>query len=142
MSGSSFTVAISIRSLTLFSRTRFSVCLIEGPPCRRGIRAEVFTRDELVLITPPDFEFGYLSRDQLRASNLLMREQGSGSRRVVEAALKKAGIKLKCFKSFMDLDSTEAIKSAVQAGLGIGLVLRWAIFKELELRYSRCSRPK
>jgi len=71
-----------------------------------------------------------------------MREQSSGSRRVVEAALKKAGIKLKCFKSFMDLDSTEAIKSAVQAGLGIGLVLRWAIFKELELRYSRCSRPK
>ena len=33
----------------------------------------------------------------------------------------------------MDLDSTEAIKSAVEAGLGIGFVSRWAISKELEL---------
>ena len=34
----------------------------------------------------------------------------------------------------MDLDSTEAIKSVVEAGLGIGNVSRWAISKELELR--------
>jgi DNA-binding transcriptional LysR family regulator len=33
----------------------------------------------------------------------------------------------------MDLDSTEAIKSAVEVGLGIGFVSRWAISKELEL---------
>ena len=33
----------------------------------------------------------------------------------------------------MDLDSTETIKSAVEAGLGIGFVSRWAISKELEL---------
>jgi LysR family transcriptional regulator, transcriptional activator of the cysJI operon len=37
----------------------------------------------------------------------------------------------------MDLDSTEAIKSAVEAGLGIGFVSRWAISKELELRALR-----
>jgi DNA-binding transcriptional LysR family regulator len=33
----------------------------------------------------------------------------------------------------MDLDSTEAIKSAVEAGLGLGFVSRWAISKEMEL---------
>jgi DNA-binding transcriptional LysR family regulator len=33
----------------------------------------------------------------------------------------------------MDFDSTEAIKSAVEAGLGVGFVSRWAISKELEL---------
>jgi DNA-binding transcriptional LysR family regulator len=48
--------------------------------------------------------------------------------------LEKAGIKLKAFKSVMDLDSTEAIKSAVEAGLGVGFASRWAISKELELR--------
>jgi DNA-binding transcriptional LysR family regulator len=63
-----------------------------------------------------------------------MREQGSGSRHVVEGALKKAGGALKSFKKVMDLDSSEAIKSAVEAGLGIGFVSRWAIYKELELR--------
>jgi DNA-binding transcriptional LysR family regulator len=33
----------------------------------------------------------------------------------------------------MELDSTEAIKSAVEAGLGVGFVSRWAIAKDLRL---------
>jgi DNA-binding transcriptional LysR family regulator len=48
-------------------------------------------------------------------------------------ALENAGLKLKSFKNVMNLDSTEAIKSAVEVGLGIGFVSRWAISKELEL---------
>ena len=110
-----------------------SIGLIEGPARDRGIRAEPFMQDELVLITSPAFESDRMSRDQLLASNLLMREHGSGSRRVVELALEKAGFKLKSFRHVMDLDSTEAIKSAVEAGLGIGFVSRWSISKELEL---------
>ncbi len=62
-----------------------------------------------------------------------MREQGSGSRQVVESALSKAGIKLKSVARIIDLDSTEAIKSAVEVGLGVGFVSRWALSKELEL---------
>lgn len=110
-----------------------SIGLIEGPARRRGVHTEPFMRDELVLITPPDSESTHFSPQQLLASSLLMREQGSGSRHVVEVALEKAGYKLKAFRRVMDLDSTEAIKSAVEAGLGIGFVSRWAIAKELEL---------
>jgi LysR family transcriptional regulator, transcriptional activator of the cysJI operon len=112
---------------------KISVGLIEGPARHRGIRTEPFMQDELVLIAPPDFEFNHLSRAQFMAATLLIREQGSGSRRVVEIALEKAGYKFKSFKKVMDLDSTETIKSAVEAGLGIGFVSRWAISKELEL---------
>jgi DNA-binding transcriptional LysR family regulator len=112
---------------------KISVGLIEGPARDRGIRTEPFMQDELVLIMPPAFEFGHMSRAQLQASTLLMREQGSGSRRVVEMALEKAELKLKSFKNVMNLDSTEAIKSAVEVGLGVGFVSRWAISKELEL---------
>ena len=112
---------------------QLSIGLIEGPARARGIRTEPFMKDELILITPPAFDGDLLSREQFAASSLLMREQGSGSRRVVEIALKKAGFKLKSFKNVMNLDSTEAIKSAVEAGLGIGFVSRWAILKELEL---------
>jgi DNA-binding transcriptional LysR family regulator len=36
----------------------------------------------------------------------------------------------------MELDSTEAIKSAVEAGLGLGFVSRWAIAKDLRLDHS------
>ncbi len=62
-----------------------------------------------------------------------MRERGSGSRQVVEMALAKAGLRLKAFRNVIDLDSTEAIKSGVEAGLGVGFVPRRAISKELEL---------
>lgn len=107
--------------------------LIEGPARDRGIHTEPFMQDELVLILPPSYESDHMSRSELLASNLLMREQGSGSRRVVEIALEKSDLKLKSFKKVMNLDSTEAIKSAVEAGLGVGFVSRWAISKELEL---------
>jgi DNA-binding transcriptional LysR family regulator len=89
--------------------------------------------DELVLITPVGLDSFPLSSSQFVSTNLLMREQGSGSRHVVELALEKASFKLKAFKKVMELDSTEAIKSAVEAGLGVGFVSRWAISKELEL---------
>ncbi len=107
--------------------------LIEGPARQQGIHIEPFMRDELVLIAPPTSTDAHFSAQQLLTCNLLMREQGSGSRRVVEAALEKAGLRLKQFRAVMDLDSTEAIKSAVEAGLGIGFVSQWAISKELEL---------
>jgi LysR family transcriptional regulator, transcriptional activator of the cysJI operon len=117
----------------LLLNSKVALGLIEGPARNRGVQADPFMQDELVLIVPPAFDFDHLSAPQLLASNLLMREQGSGSRRVVETALEKAGFKLKSFKSVMNLDSTEAIKSAVEAGLGIGFVSRWAVSKELEL---------
>lgn len=113
---------------------KVSVGLIEGPARLREVRTETFMEDELVLIVPADFEFDRLTRNQLVATNFLLREEGSGSRRVVESALEKAGFKLKSFKSVMNLDSTEAIKSAVEVGLGVGFVSRWAISKELELK--------
>lgn len=117
----------------LLIESKISIGLIEGPARDRGIRAEPFMEDELVLIAPPALESSHFSGDQLIASSLLMREHGSGSRHVVETALEKAGLRLKSFKKVMNLDSTETIKSSVEAGLGVGFVSRWAISKELEL---------
>jgi DNA-binding transcriptional LysR family regulator len=112
---------------------RVALALIEGPARERGVRTEPFMEDELVLITPPSFDSDRLTPARFLASSLLMRERGSGSRRVVDLALEKAGFKLKAFKKVMQLDSTEAIKSAVEEGLGVGFISRWAIAKELEL---------
>jgi DNA-binding transcriptional LysR family regulator len=119
-----------------------TIGLIEGPARERGVHTEPFMRDELVLIVPPNSDPSHFSAQQLLSSSLLMREQGSGSRHVVEAALEKSGLKLKSFKSVMDLDSTEAIKSAVEAGLGVGFVSRWAISKELELGALRVAQVR
>ena len=112
---------------------KVSIGLIEGPSRERGVHVEPFMEDELVLITSPNFESNHLSQSEFAGVSLLMREHGSGSRRVVERALEKARYKLKSFKKVMELDSTEAIKSAVEVGLGVGFVSLWAISKELEL---------
>lgn len=113
---------------------KVSIGLIAGPARQREVRTEAFMEDELALIAPPDFELKHLSRHQLAASTLLLREQGSGSRHVVETALKRVRLRVKSFKNVIELDSTEAIKSAVEAGLGVGFVSRYAIEKEIELR--------
>ena len=117
----------------LLLNNKVSFGLIEGPPRARGVHAERFVEDEPVLITSRRFQFERLSRSELLRLTLLLREHGSGSRRVVESALEKAGLKLKSFNKVMELDSTEAIKSAVEVGLGVGFVSRWALTKELEL---------
>ena len=109
---------------------------IEGPARSRGVKTEPFLKDELVLIVSTAHEWAErasISSADLSTAQLMMRERGSGTRRVVEIALERQGIKRSSLNITMELDSTEAIKSAVEAGLGIGFISRWAIAKDLRL---------
>ncbi len=106
---------------------------IEGPSRSRDVKAEPFLTDELVLIVPAAHEWAErasIAASELRTVPLLMREHGSGTRHVVEMALAKQHVKTASLKVAMELDSTGAIKSAVEAGLGAGFVSRWAIAKD------------
>lgn len=109
--------------------------LIEGPSLRRDLKVERFLADQIAVIAPSHHEWvGHvIGADRFSQEKLILREDGSGTRRVVEAALRRAGLRLKRTNISMVLDSTEAIKSAVEAGLGIGFVPRRAIQKELKL---------
>jgi DNA-binding transcriptional LysR family regulator len=115
---------------------KVSLGLIEGPARRRDVRTEPFLDDELVLIVAGSHEWADLSSlgcKDLIGAPLLIRERGSGSRRVIESALVAGGLKLKSLNITMELDSTEAIKSAAESGLGVGFVSRWAIANEVRL---------
>lgn len=115
---------------------RIAMGIIEGPASSRELRKRRFLEDRMVLIVPRGHPWAGLREipiDSLKEIPLLMREPGSGSRRVVELALKRAGVKLGSLKVAMDLDSTEAIVSGVEAGLGAGFVSQWAIGKEVRL---------
>jgi len=111
--------------------------LIEGPAMRRGLRVEPLMRDRMVLIASGKGRSAEaqtsISIEELARLPLLMRERGSGSRRVVERALKQAGVAVNALRAGMELDSTEAILSGVEAGLGVGFVSESAIGKELRL---------
>src|SRR5579884_140697 len=110
--------------------------MIEGPPLSKEVHTEKFLDDRMVLIAPRSHEWSGMSSvslASLREVPLLLREQGSGSRRVVEQAIRKAGLSLNQLHIAMELDSTEAILSGVEAGLGLGFVSEWAIAKALRL---------
>jgi len=110
--------------------------IIEGPASSRELRKRRFLEDRMVLIVPKGHPWAALREIPLQSlveAPLLMREAGSGSRRVVELALKRSGLKLRQLHVAMDLDSTEAIVSGVEAGLGVGFVSQWAIGKEVRL---------
>ena len=115
---------------------KIALGLIEGPARSRDVKTEPFLKDEMILIAPSAHEWterGSIPCSDLLTAPLLMRERGSGSRRVIEMALDRQGVKRGALQIAMELDSTEAIKSAVEAGLGVGFVSRWAIAKDLRL---------
>jgi len=112
--------------------------IIEGPAMRRDVKTERMVKDEMVLIVSPNHTLALrkgavITPAELAKLPLLLRERGSGSRRVVERALKKVGIPLRSLGVAMELDSTEAIISGVEAELGVGFVSRWAVGKVLRL---------
>ena len=110
--------------------------LIEGPVSSREVFRQKFFEDRLVLIAGRQSPWGRqtsLPLDALTKVPLLMRERGSGSRRVVESALRKAGIARRDLKILLELDSIVATISALEAGIGVAFVSEWAIQKELRL---------
>ena len=117
---------------------KITLGIIEGPAMRREVKTERMVTDEMVLIASPNHAWaarkgGAIAAAELAKAPLLLRERGSGSRRVVERALKRVGLPLRSLAVAMELDSTEAIISGVEAELGVGFVSQWAVQKVLRL---------
>lgn len=96
-----------------------------------NLTVEPFQEDELVLVVPPSHPLaseGMVSAKVLRDHRLVLRERGSGTREAFEAALREAGLTL---TPSMELGSSEAIKEAVAAGVGIAILSRHAITGEV-----------
>jgi DNA-binding transcriptional LysR family regulator len=126
------------RIVEAVAEERVELGIIEGPAMRRDVKTERMVQDEMVLIVSPNHAWavrkaGAIAPAELAKVRLLLRERGSGSRRVVERALKKVGLPLRSLKVAMELDSTEAIISGVEAELGVGFVSRCAVGKVLKL---------
>jgi DNA-binding transcriptional LysR family regulator len=123
---------------------RIQLALIEGPSLRNEIHIEHFMEDRMVLVVAASHEWAgqEIPLDSLRHAPLLMREFGSGSRRIVEQALAKAGLKMKDLRTTMELDSTEGLLCAVEAGLGVTFVSRWAVRNQLALKTLAIARVR
>jgi DNA-binding transcriptional LysR family regulator len=88
-----------------------------------------FIKDELVIVTPPTYP--QAARKQVKIREIMsqpwvLRESGSGTRKTFATALKKAGLSERDLTHKMELASNQAILAAVEAGLGISVISRWA----------------
>jgi DNA-binding transcriptional LysR family regulator len=105
--------------------------LVAGPMRDPDLLAEPYLEDELVLIVSPMHRFARQQTVQpadLRRETFLMRERGSGTQQLLEERLFQLGIEP---ADTMQLGSTEAIKQAVAANLGISVASRYAIHQEI-----------
>ena len=123
---------------------RVQLCLIEGPAMRRDVQVEPFMEDHMVCVIPSGHEWADEEVDvqRLTQATLVTRELGSGSRRIVEQALQQAGVEVKKLRLAMTFDSTEGLLSAVEAGLGIAFVSRWAVRNQLALGTLKLARVR
>jgi LysR family transcriptional regulator, transcriptional activator of the cysJI operon len=120
------------------------LALIEGPERRKDLNIEPFLQDHMVLVVPASHEWAdhEVDVEALKQQPVLMREFGSGSRRVVEKAIVAAGLQKKDLRIQMELDSTEGLLSAVEAGLGVTFVSRWAVRNQLSLGTLKIARVR
>ncbi len=123
---------------------RVQVGLIEGPVLGNDVQVRPFMADHMVCVVGAGHEWaeGEVGLEELAQATVVTRERGSGSRRVVEQAMEAAGVKVKELKVGMTFDSTEGLLSAVEAGLGVGFVSRWAVRNQVALGTLRIARVK
>jgi DNA-binding transcriptional LysR family regulator len=102
------------------------------PPTDMDLHAQPFMDNPLIMISSP--EHAFTKRKNMKVSDtegqtFVIREKGSGTRAAIERFFEKAGVSI---QSSFEMTSNEAIKQAVQAGLGLGIVSSHTV--ELELK--------
>lgn len=104
------------------------------PPSEMDLEAEAFLDNPLVVIAPPGHPLvgqRHIPMETLQQETFIMRERGSGTRISTERVFEDVGIQL---KTGMEMSSNEAIKQAVQAGLGLGVLSIHTLEVELMLK--------
>ena len=102
------------------------------PPENAEMLAQQFMKNPLVVIAPPGHPLCKLKRIKLKRleqETFLLREQGSGTRGAMERFFAGHGIQ---FHAGMEMGTNEAIKQAVQAGMGLGILSLHSAELELE----------
>jgi len=110
--------------------------LIESPSHLPGLASEVCCEDELVLICSPAHPFANLAAvtpQQLAGEPYVSRELGSGTREFMDQYLRQCEVASEDLDVVMELGSPEAIKGVVETGMGISIVSRATVARELKL---------
>jgi len=104
------------------------------PNDRRLVSEELFS-DELVLTVPPEHKWSSKAEigvDQLAMEPFILREKGSGSRMVMSRILEENGFDFSKLSVVAEMGSTEAVRQAIKARIGVSILSLQAIAEEVE----------
>lgn len=110
--------------------------VVEAPVTNKNLVVEVCRMDQLVAVVPPTHPLAKhqtVGIAQLLEYPYICREEGSGTREVISEYFLSSGVNVSDVTVCMELGSPEAIKGAVEAGMGVSIVSRATILKELQL---------
>lgn len=112
---------------------------IEATIPHKDLESIPFLEDELVLISSSKLsnqilhDNGVVEPHLLSSFPFIIREKGSGTRKVLEENLLKNGTDPNKLNIILELENTEAIKSAVESGMGVSIISKTAVQKEHKL---------
>lgn len=116
------------------------VAAMEWADTSANLDVRPWREETLVVILPPDHPMAgakTLSMDDFLSLDFIGGEPGSGTGKTLSDALGKAAARLRVTHN---LHSTEAVKSAVRAGLGCSIVLEGAVFEEVKAGHLAAAR--
>lgn len=119
--------------LQQLANNEMDMVIMGQPPDGLDLEAASFMENPLVVIAPVNHPLvgeNSIPLARLQHETFLVREQGSGTRIAMERFFSQRGIHL---TTGMEMSSNEAIKQAVQAGLGLGIVSIHTVALELEM---------
>lgn len=120
--------------LNQLANNEMDLAVMGLPPEGLDIVAEPFLANPLVVIAPPSHPLAAarsIPLTRLAQETFIVREQGSGTRSAMERFFVQHGLTL---STGMEMSTDEAIKQAVQAGMGLGIVSMLTLTLELETR--------
>lgn len=106
----------------------------DGPLQLENYQADPFFQDEIVFIVSgrhPWAKTDIIAFETFCLAPIILREEGSGTRSLIERALSERSKSLDQLDIVSVLGSAEAVKGAVEAGAGIGMVSRLSLRREL-----------
>lgn len=113
---------------------KLDFAIVEGPFDKKKFKFRKFKNDELVLAVSPEHDFAkqkHIDIEDVIKGNLILREKGSGTRKIFEDKVIEMGYALKDIEHYMEIGSISAIKSLVEANLGYTVISKETIKKEL-----------
>lgn len=120
--------------LQQLAQNEMDVVIMGRPPAESGLESVSFMENLLVVIAPADHPLAHEKRiplTRIQQETFLLREQGSGTRIAMERFFLEQGIRL---STGSEMNTNEAIKQAVQAGMGLGILSLNTIALELETK--------